>query len=150
MSRFVVGSSVATKISVFGGKFVPSVHNNWVKIVWLKKISLVYYAVNLLISWRLHEGSARNNLLEFFFAAIRSNWSPSSKRAVSKGAHKPNLAKIQVKLVLLKNKLTFWYHKVVLKNWEYLPGKSACNNFLKLFFARLFAIYGFSHVLRPN
>ena len=42
-----------------------------------------------------------------FFSAIRSNWSPSSKRAVSEGAPKPNLAKIQVKLVLLKNKLTF-------------------------------------------
>ena len=28
LSRFVVGSSVATKMPVFGGKFVPSVHNN--------------------------------------------------------------------------------------------------------------------------
>ena len=31
-----------------------------------------------------------------------SNWSPSSKHAVSEGAPKPNLAKIKVKLVLLK------------------------------------------------
>ena len=68
-----------------------------------EKLSLVYYAVNLLILGRFHEGSACNNVLEFFFAAIRSNWSPSSKHAVSKGAPKQNLAKIQVKLVLLKN-----------------------------------------------
>lgn len=84
-----------------------------------------------------------------FFAAIRYIWSPSSKHAVSKGAHKHNLAKNQIKLVLLTNKFTFWYHKVVLENWEYLQNKSACNNFLKLFFARLFANW-FSHVLRPN
>ena len=36
------------------------------------------------------------------FAAIMSNWSPGSKCAVSKGAHKPNLTKFQVRLVLLK------------------------------------------------
>ena len=59
-------------------------------------------------------------------------------------------AKIQVKLVLLKNELTFWYQKVVLENLEYLQNKTACNNFLNLFLARLFAIYGLSHVLRPN
>ena len=68
LSRFVVGSSLATKMSVFGGKVVPSVHNYWVKIVRLKnKLSLGYYAMNLLFLWRLHEGSARNSLLEFFF-----------------------------------------------------------------------------------
>ena len=39
-----------------------------------------------------------------FFAALRPNLSPSSKRAVSEGAPKPNLANIQVKLVLLKRK----------------------------------------------
>ena len=38
-----------------------------------------------------------------FFAAIRSNWSPSSKHSVSEGAPKPNLVKSQVKLVLLNN-----------------------------------------------
>ena len=42
-----------------------------------------------------------------FFADTRSNWSPSSKRAVSEGTPKADLAKIQVKLVLLKNKLIF-------------------------------------------
>ena len=51
-----------------------------------------------------------------FFAAISSNWSPSSKRAVSEGAPMPNLVKIQVKLVLLKNKSTFGSPKVVLGN----------------------------------
>ena len=116
----------------------------------LKKLSLVYYAVNQLISWRLHEGSARNICWDFFSSAIRSNWSPSSKRAVSEGAPKPNLAKIQVKLVLLKNKLTFWSHKVDLGNWEYLQNKSAWNNFFKFFFVRLFAIYEFSRVLSPK
>jgi len=77
------------------------------------------------IAWRV----SSQYLLGFFFSAIRSNWSPSSKRAVSEGAPKPNLAKIQVKLVLLKNKLTFWSHKVDLGNWEYLQNKSAWNNF---------------------
>ena len=74
----------------------------------------------------------------FFFAAIRSKWSPRSKHAVSKGTPKPNLAKIQVKLVLLKNKLTFWYHKVALQNWDYLQNKSACNNFFIYFFCQTF------------
>ena len=37
LSSFVVGSSLATKLSVFGGKFVPSVHNNWVEVVRLRK-----------------------------------------------------------------------------------------------------------------
>ena len=31
LSRFVVASSLANTMSIFGSKFVPSVHNNWVK-----------------------------------------------------------------------------------------------------------------------
>ena len=98
----------------------------------------------------MHEGSARNNFFIYFFAAIRSNWSPRSKHAVSEGTPKPNLAKNYVKLVLLKNKLTFLSHKVALQNWDYLQKKSACNNYLKKIFDRLFAIYGFTHVLSPQ
>ena len=69
-----------------------------------------------------------------FLAVIRSNWSPCSKRALSEGAPKLILAKIRVKLVLLREKkLAFLSHKVALGNWEYLQNQSACNNFLNLF-----------------
>ena len=94
--------------------------------------------MNLLILQRLHKGSARNNLSDFFLAVIKSNWSPSSKYAVSKGAHKPNLAKIQIKLVLLTNKLTCLYHKVVFKNWKYWQNKSTGNIFLNFFLPDFF------------
>ena len=45
LSSFVVGSSLATKLSVFGGKFVPSVHNNWVEVVRLRlKKKIILYS----------------------------------------------------------------------------------------------------------
>ena len=73
LGRFKIGH-------YFLGELVPTVNNNWVKIVWLKKLwEIVFYAVTLLILWGLHERSGCNNFWKLIF------WPKMSKLNVSDG-----------------------------------------------------------------
>ena len=100
LGRFKIGH-------YFLGELVPTVNNNWVKIVWLKKLwEIVFYAVTLLILWGLHERSGCNNFWKFIF------WPKMSKLNVSDGLV-PHFGCMVLKIQCILNNLK----KILVFTW---------------------------------